>query len=103
LERIISQGHSIDKLSDWREDFVLGRIEALGIAGEFHSGSTWRLQLGESDKNRWKIDVVDVSDSSIGKELVRNSLVGEPCDRDGGTNYPRRDSPYHDSEAEFST
>jgi len=56
-----------------------------------------------TDRNRWNIDVADVSDSSIGKELVWTSLVGEPCGSDDGTNYPRRGSPDHDSEAEFST
>lgn len=75
LERIISTGHLIGITMDWKEDLALGRIEASGIAGEFHSGSTWWLKLDGSDRNRWKIDVVDVSDSIIGEELVRNPLL----------------------------
>ncbi|PMD64529.1 uncharacterized protein K444DRAFT_625780 [Hyaloscypha bicolor E] len=59
LERIISTGHLIGITMDWKEDLALGRIEASGIAGEFHSGSTWWLKLDGSDRNRWKIDVVD--------------------------------------------
>jgi hypothetical protein len=83
LELIVGEGHDVDKMLDWQQDIHLKRLEPSGVdeSVQIHGGYTRRLHLDQTERFRWKIDLVDVSDSYVGEDWVRNSLVSSEGNR----------------------
>ncbi|PMD36309.1 hypothetical protein L207DRAFT_533180 [Hyaloscypha variabilis F] len=46
----------------WQEGMVLERVEACEVNGEIRAGFTQRLYLDTSQRNDWKIDIINVDD-----------------------------------------
>ena len=83
VELIVGEGHEVGSMLDWQENIVLERRETSGVDGsaQILDGCTLRLHLDGTERNEWKIDVVDVSDSDVGEDWLRNSLYSnEPTE-----------------------
>lgn len=79
LELVVLEGHGMDKMLDWQEDIALKRVEPSVVESQMdiRDGYTLRLHLDVSDRREWKIDLVNVSDSHIGKSPARTYFVHE--------------------------
>jgi hypothetical protein len=77
LELIVGEGHDVDKMLNWQDGIVLERPEPSGFGEsvQTHGGYTRRLHLDKMVAGDWQIDVVDVSDSYVGDDWVRDSFV----------------------------
>lgn len=93
LELIVGEGHDVNKILDWQDDIVLERLEPSGVNGsaQIRHSNSWRLHLDQTHRWQWKIDVVNVSDSHVGEDCVRSSLVSneaiEYSDSDDSPSY----------------